>query len=380
MNITIIIDSFKGSLSSQEVANVICKSIKKINPYDKVKIIPIADGGEGTVDALSILENSEKINITTHSPSMEDVESSYLLIRKNNIVTAIIEMSSSSGICLKSQYMDHIKASSFGVGDQIKDALNNGARKFIIGLGGSATSDCGIGMLSSLGYKFFDNDNNEIYPYINNVDSISRIDFSKVDKRLKDCVFELACDVENPLTGKNGTAQIFSPQKGVTKQQIPELEKYIESFHKLTKSYFPKADKNYPGAGAAGGLGYAFKYYLNAKIYSGIDICLNLLNAEDFIKKSDLIITGEGKLDTQTSMGKTPIGIAKLAKKHNKKVIAISGVVENDIGILNSKGIDAFFPIINDCIPLEDAINRENTIKNLNRTTMQLFRLINLFN
>ena len=375
MNILVLIDSFKGSLSSLEAGEIIKKACEQ-DSSNNVTVRPVADGGEGTIDSLKDIKNAKIIKVDVHNPLMEHHTARYLSVDDK---LAIMEMSESSGLTLIKDNLDPMNATTFGVGDMIKDALDKNIREFIIGIGGSATTDGGMGMLRSLGARFYDKNGIEISNGPIGINDLEKIDLDNFDKRLKDCTFQIACDVDNPLCGEYGSARVFAPQKGATPSQVEELDKLLGKYHEITQEIIPDADSNIEGAGAAGGLGYAFKNYLNAELKPGIEIILEMLGADELIKNSDLIITGEGKMDFQTSMGKTPVGIAKLAKKYDKKVIAFCGVCDNDAVSVNERGIDAFFPILNNCISTDEAMDKKVSEENLFRCVDQVMKLINLW-
>lgn len=375
MNILVLIDSFKGSLSSLEAGEIIKKACEQ-DSSNNVTVRPVADGGEGTIDSLKDIKNAKIIKVDVHNPLMEHHTARYLSVDDK---LAIMEMSESSGLTLIKDNLDPMNATTFGVGDMIKDALDKNIREFIIGIGGSATTDGGMGMLRSLGARFYDKNGIEISNGPIGINDLEKIDLDNFDKRLKDCTFQIACDVDNPLCGEYGSARVFAPQKGATPSQVEELDKLLGKYHEITQEIIPDADSNIEGAGAAGGLGYAFKNYLNAELKPGIEIILEMLGADDLIKNSDLIITGEGKMDFQTSMGKTPVGIAKLAKKYDKKVIAFCGVCDNDAVSVNERGIDAFFPILNNCMSTDEAMDKKVSEENLFRCVDQVMKLINLW-
>lgn len=382
MNIAVLIDSFKGSLSSLEAGNIIKEAITKINKNENITVKPIADGGEGMVESLSELKGADTIKVEVKDPLLRDIEAEYIVVDNKEISEdkiAIIEMSSASGLTLIANELSPIKASTYGVGDIIIDALDRGVKKFIIGIGGSATNDVGIGMLTRLGVKFLDETNEQVHPSAYGINDLKQIDVSSLDPRIKECKFSIACDVTNPLVGKNGSAYIFGPQKGADEKQVKELNSLHIAFHEKTKEIMKYADCDYPGSGAAGGLGYAFKNYLNAELSSGIGLILKLINAEEIIKDADIVITGEGRLDHQSAYGKTPIGVAKLAKKYDKPVIAFSGVATNEANIVNDEGIDAFFPIIGEVISIDEAMDKQVASNNLSRCVEQVFRLIYKF-
>lgn len=375
MNILVLIDSFKGSLSSLEAGEIIKKACEQ-DSSNNVTVRPVADGGEGTIDSLKDIKNAKIIKVDVHNPLMEHHTARYLIVDDK---LAIMEMSESSGLTLIKDNLDPMNATTFGVGDMIKDALDKNIREFIIGIGGSATTDGGMGMLRSLGARFFDKNGIEISNGPIGIIDLETIDLDNFDERLKECTFQIACDVDNPLCGQRGSARVFAPQKGATPKQVEELDKLLGKYHEITQEIIQDADSNIEGAGAAGGLGYAFKNYLNAELKPGIEIILEMLGADDLIKNSDLIITGEGKMDFQTSMGKTPVGIAKLAKKYDKKVIAFCGVCDNDAVSVNERGIDAFFPILNNCMSTDEAMDKKVSEENLFRCVDQVMKLINLW-
>lgn len=375
MNILVLIDSFKGSLSSLEAGEIIKKACEQ-DPSNKVIVKPVADGGEGTIDSLKDIKNAKIVEVDVHNPLMEHHTARYLIVDDK---LAIMEMSESSGLTLIKDNLDPMNATTFGVGDMIKDALDKNIREFIIGIGGSATTDGGMGMLRSLGARFFDEDGIEISNGPIGIIDLETIDLDNFDARLKECTFQIACDVDNPLCGERGSARVFAPQKGATPKQVEELDKLLGKYHEVTKKVIPDANDTIEGAGAAGGLGYALKNYLNAELKPGIEIILEMLGADELIKNSDLVITGEGKMDFQTSMGKTPVGIANAAKKYNKKVIAFCGVCDNDAVSVNDRGIDAFFPILNKCMSTNEAMDKKVSEENLYRSVDQVMKLINLW-
>ena len=374
MKIVIAIDSFKGSLSSKEAGSAVEKGIKRVYPNAEIIVSPIADGGEGTVDAVISALNGEIKTLAVHDPLCRPIQAKYGIA--NNI--AFIEMASASGITLLSnEERNPLNTTTLGTGELIKDAIGQGIRDFVIGIGGSATNDGGIGMLSTLGFEFLDKDGKTVPFGAKGLEQISKIRTSNVIKELKDCTFKVACDVKNPLCGENGCSAVFGPQKGATGDMIEKMDLWLSSYAKLTKEIFPTANPDFPGAGAAGGLGFALLSYLGATLTPGIDLIIDATHLEEHIKDSDIVITGEGKLDRQSSMGKAPIGIAKLAKKYGKRVIAFAGAVTNDASVCNEHGIDAFFPVVRKPCSLEEAMSTETAKANLSDTAEQVFRIIN---
>ncbi|HBE9528636.1 TPA: glycerate kinase [Clostridioides difficile] len=375
MKILISIDSLKGSLSSIEAGNAIKKGILKVKEDAQVKILPLADGGEGTVDALVQGMNGKKETIEVTGPIAKKVDATYGLLK--NTSTAIIEIAQASGLTLvPTELRNPLYTTTYGVGEIIKEAINKGYRNFIVGIGGSATNDAGIGMLQALGFEFYDK-NNKLVGLGGKV--LNEIRHIKIENRLKEldeCKFKIACDVNNPLFGKNGAAYIYGSQKGATSEIIEELDNGLRNFSKVVKNYLSKDVANVEGAGAAGGLGFAFLAFLDSKLESGIKIILEEIKLEEELKDADFVITGEGRLDNQTAMGKAPIGVAKLAKKYGVKVIGLAGATTEDAVKCNEEGIDAYFSIVNRAMTIEESMDKATASENMTATTTQIFNLI----
>lgn len=375
MRVVVAIDSFKGSMSSLEAGEAISNGIKKAHKDAEVEIRPLADGGEGTVEALSIGMGGRLVNVDVTGPAGKSVNAVYGIVDSSK--TAIIEMSQAAGITLvRGDEKNPLYTTTFGVGELIKDAINKGCRHFVVGIGGSATNDCGIGMLQALGYEFLDKEGNQVGFGASSVRDIVSIRDENVIKELSECYFRVACDVNNPLCGELGCSAIYGPQKGATKEMVADMDGWLKNYSKIVKEKYPDADSEYPGTGAAGGLGYAFFNFTNSKLESGIKIVLDETKLEEYVKDADIVVTGEGRLDHQTVMGKAPVGVANIAKKYNKKVIAFSGSVTEDAGVCNEHGIDAFFPILRRIVTLEEAMQTDTAKKNLTDTAEQVFRLL----
>lgn len=375
MKIVISIDSLKGSLTSIEAANAIKKGILSVDNKSDVVIMPLADGGEGTVEALVQGMNGEEKVITVTGPINEKVNATYGILKETN--TAIIEMAQASGLPLvTAELRNPLNTTTYGVGEIIKEAIEKGCRNFIVGIGGSATNDCGVGMLQALGFEFYDKNDNLVGLGGKVLNQIKRIKTDNKLKELDECNFKIACDVNNPLYGENGAAYIYGPQKGATKEIVKELDKGLKNFAEVVKKDLGKDIAHIEGAGAAGGLGFGFLGFLNSKLESGIKIILDEIKLEEVVKDADLVITGEGRLDNQTAMGKAPIGVAKLAKKHGAKVIAIAGCTTPDAVKCNEEGIDAYFSIVNKAMTIDEAMKKENATQNMIETTIQIFNLI----
>jgi glycerate kinase len=372
MKILIAPDKFKGSLSAFEVADNIEKGILKVFPKAIVVKVPMADGGEGTVESLVDATGGKIIKTNVKDPLFRDIESFYGILGDGK--TAVIEMAAASGLYLLKDYeRNPMITTTYGTGQLIKDALDRGCRRFIIAIGGSATNDGGAGMATVLGVKFYDKDGREIGLGGGELSKIYSIDTSNLDERLKECEFIVACDVANPLIGENGASRVYGPQKGATKEMVEVLDKNLEHYGKLLEKYFNKKIIDVPGSGAAGGLGAGLMAFLNAQLKNGIEIIIETLKLEEKIKEADIVISGEGKIDFQTAFGKTISGIAKLCKKHNKPLIVIAGTVE-DIENLYEIGVSSIFSIVEKPMSLEDAIKNAPTL--LEKSAERIFRLI----
>lgn len=375
MKVIVAVDSFKGSLSSLEAGAIIKQGIKKAIPDAKVWVRPLADGGEGTVEALTLGMGGKLKHITVTGPLGKSVQCVYGVIEETK--TAIIEMSSAAGITLIAESdRNPLNTTTYGVGQIIKEAVFRGCRHFIIGIGGSATNDGGIGMLQALGYGMLDKNQNQVPFGAKGLKELVRITDENVFPKLRECTFQIACDVTNVLCGEQGCSAVFGPQKGATPDMIKQMDKWLARYAELTTQKYPHANANRAGTGAAGGLGFAFLSYTNAVLESGIKIVLEEIKLEQDIKSADIVVTGEGRLDGQTAFGKAPIGVAEIAKKYNKTVLAFSGCATEDAVICNQYGIDAFFPILRTIQTLEEAMDSKNAEKNLLFTAEQVFRLI----
>ena len=377
MNIVIAIDSLKGSLTSMDAGYAIAEGIKKAEPTANLTIRPLADGGEGTVEALISGMNGTLHTVMVTGPLGDPVKCDYGIIE--NSKTAIIEMSGAAGITLIPQQMRNpLHTTTYGVGEVIKDAISKGCRRFIVGIGGSATNDGGIGMLQALGFDFLNASGKQVSFGAKGLSELESISDEHVMSELKDCEFHIACDVTNTICGDHGCSAVFGPQKGATPTMIMQMDKWLSWYAALSREKFPKANPKQAGTGAAGGLGFAFLTFTNAVLESGIKLVLDETKLEDYIKDADIVITGEGCLDGQTAMGKAPVGVARLAKRYKKTVIAFAGSVTKEAIECNQQGIDAFFPILRSIITLEEAMEPETAKRNLSDTAEQVFRLIHI--
>ena len=373
MNIVIAIDSFKGSMTSKSAGEAASLGIKRVDEGITTCVIPIADGGEGTVDALVAGRNGTKRRMTVKDPLGRPIECEYGIIDSN---TAVIEMSAAAGITLlQKSELNPLYTTTYGVGEMIRDAITQGCREFIIGIGGSATNDGGIGMLQALGFGLLDKNGKQVRMGAIGLKDIVEINTENAMSELLECSFNIACDVKNPLCFENGCSAVFARQKGADDDMIKLMDIWLYDYSELVKKVFPHSDRNMEGAGAAGGLGFAFTSFLGGRLASGIELVLSKIDIEEKIKNCDLVITGEGRLDGQTVMGKAPIGVARIAKKYNKTVVALAGGVTKDATLCNQNGIDAFFPIVRGVCTLEDAMNGQNAVLNMADTAEQVYRL-----
>ncbi len=375
MKVVVAIDSLKGSLSSLEAGMAIKQGIYRAIPDAEVYVRPLADGGEGTVEALTLGMNGKPETVTVCGPLGRPVECVYGILEEKK--TAIIEMSGAAGITLVTEEeRNPMNTTTYGVGEVIKDAIRKGCRHFIVGIGGSATNDGGIGMLQALGYGFLDKNGNQISYGAKGLQDLVEITDTNVLPELSECTFRVACDVTNTLCGSQGCSAIFGPQKGATPSMIIQMDKWLGDYAKLAAEKFPKANALQAGTGAAGGMGFAFLTFTNAVLESGIKIILEETRLEDYVKDADIVVTGEGRLDCQTVMGKAPSGVANIAKKYGKLVLAFAGCVTEDAVACNAGGIDAFFPILRGVVTLQEAMSQNIAEKNMIATVEQVFRLI----
>ena len=375
MKVVVAIDSLKGSLSSIEAGMAIRDGVLAAKSDAEVIVKPLADGGEGTTDALIEGMNGKRIDLTVTGPMGTPVNAYYGYLADSH--TAVMEMASAAGITLvPAAEKNPLLATSFGVGEVMNDALQKGCRNFIIGIGGSATNDGGIGMLKALGVRFLDENGEDAGEGGQALAKVTQIDVSGLNPLLKECRIQVACDVNNPLCGENGSTYVYGPQKGVTEDMKKPLDEDMAHFAMVTSETLGNDYHDTPGAGAAGGLGFAFLSYIGATLTPGIELILDAVKLEQELPNADIVVTGEGCLDFQTAMGKAPVGVARLAKKYHAKVIAFAGSVTKEASACNKEGIDAFFPILRSVCTLDEAMDPANARANLTATVEQVFRLL----
>jgi glycerate kinase len=369
-------DSFKESMTAKEVCQAMEKGIKKAN--DKITCIhvPMADGGEGTMQSLIDATNGKIYSLKVIGPLGGEVEAMYGILGDNE--TGILEMASASGIQLiPPGKRNPLKSTTYGTGQLIKACLDHGIKKLLIGIGGSATNDGGVGAIQALGGKFLDKDGKELSFGGGELGNLDNIDLSNFDKRLENISVEVACDVSNPLCGERGASNVFGSQKGATPEMIKILDANLAHYAHIVKKQFNKDVTNIPGAGAAGGLGAGLMAFLNGTLKKGIEMVIEYTGLEEKVKDCDIVWTGEGSIDFQTQYGKTPLGVALIAKKYNKPVIALAGRVGEDIEILYEKGIDSIFGIMKGAVSLEEALSEGK--ENIERTSENIVRLMKVF-
>lgn len=363
MKIVIAPDSYKESLSALEVATAIEQGFREIFPHAHYVKLPVADGGEGTVEAMVAATQGGIIKVRVTGPLSENAEGFYGL--SGDEQSAFIEMAAASGLEMVAPSLRNpLKTTSWGTGELIRHALDAGVKHIIIGIGGSATNDGGAGMVQALGAKLLDAEDNPIGMGGGELEKLARIDISELDTRLANCRIEVACDVTNPLTGKEGASAVFGPQKGATPEMIARLDDSLAHYAKIIARDLDIDVLNLEGGGAAGGMGAALYAFCGAELRQGIEIVTDALHLDNHVADADLVITGEGRIDSQTIHGKVPVGVAKVAKRYNKPVIGIAGSLTADVGVVHEHGIDAVFSVIYTVCTLEEALkNAEENVR-----------------
>ena len=359
MKIVIAPDSYKESLSALEVATAIELGFREIWPEADYVKIPVADGGEGTVEAMVAATQGHLVHVDVTGPLGNTIQAFYGLSGDER--TAFIEMAAASGLeQVPANLRDPLKTTSWGTGELIRHALDAGVEHIIIGIGGSATNDGGAGMVQALGARLLDAQDEDIAHGAMGLESLTRIDISQLDPRLAGCRIEVACDVTNPLTGKEGASVVFGPQKGATAEMIPRLDRALTHYAQLIARDLDVNVLELAGGGAAGGMGAALYAFCGAQLRRGIEIVTDALRLDACVADADLVVTGEGRIDSQTIHGKVPVGVAKIAKRYNKPVIGIAGSLTADVGVVHQHGLDAVFSVIYTICSLDEALKNAN--------------------
>ena len=355
MKIVIAPDSFKETLSASEAANAIEAGFLEFFPNAEILKLPIADGGEGTVDVLVSATEGSYFSTNVLGPMGEFVSARWGML--GDTKTAVIEVAEACGLHLVSvEKRNPMLASSHGVGELILAAVDEGAEHIIIGLGGSSSNDGGMGFLQAIGVRFLDISGNQLRGGLSSLSSLSDIDLSYIDPRLKGISFEVACDVDNPLVGPQGASAIFASQKGADSEMIDQLEIILNHYSRVISRKFKNDVSLYPGAGAAGGIGYGFKAFLNAELKSGIKIILDKVDFNHHLLNADLVLTGEGKIDSQSDRGKAPIGVIEYAKRHKCRIFIIAGTLDSSDTLISNYGIDKAFSVVSSELSIEEAM------------------------
>ena len=376
MKIVLAIDSFKGCMTSSEAENAAKQGILRALGEADVVTVPISDGGEGLTETFIDILGMAKVSVTVSDPLGRKINASYGYDASKKL--AVMEMAAAAGLTLiDEQDRNPMNTSSYGVGEMIADAIHRGVREFIIGIGGSATNDGGTGMLQALGFEFLDSGGRMVKTCGAGLKEIKTIRTANAIKELAECRFSVLCDVNNPLCGDLGCSKVFGPQKGLGENAIELMDGWLWNYSELVRKVFPETDKDFPGAGAAGGLGFALKSFLNAELIPGMEKMMEISGLEEKIRSADLVVTGEGCLDSQSFMGKVPGAVAGAAKKYGKPVIAFAGMIKEEDMLLD-KGIDAMFPIAGNPMSMEEAMKAENAKRNMEMTVEQVFRVVGI--
>ena len=372
MKILIAIDSFKGCLTSFEAGTAVKEGILRAISDAEIVLKPVSDGGEGMTDAFMDIFDCKPVCVTVSDPLMRKINAVYGYNAGKRL--AVMEMAAAAGLpLLEESERNPMRTTTFGVGEMIKDAINRGAREFYIGIGGSATNDGGIGMLQALGFKILDSSGEAVSLCGEGLKNIAYIDASNTMPGLKDCHFNIACDVKNPLCGESGCSAVFGPQKGLMEPDIKLMDEWLEAYADVAGQIFPESDKDYPGSGAAGGLGFAFMTFLAGKLFPGFDLVMDAEGLEEEIKSADFVVTGEGCLDAQSLMGKVVGGVANVAGKYDKPVIAFAGMIKNE-DLLVGHGIAEMYSVTPESMTLSEAMKPETAKMNLATTAEQVFK------
>ncbi len=367
-------DSFKGTMSSKQICEIIKERISCHYSSAQVNIVPIADGGEGSVDCFLSAVGGKLIKCESVNPLFEKMESFYGLI--NDGKTAIIEMASCAGLPLIEDRKNPLASTTYGVGLLVKDALSKGAKEIILGLGGSATNDFGCGFACALGVRFYDKDGNDFVPVGGTLCNIEKIDVTKVDSCVKKTKFTIMCDVKNPVYGENGAAKVYAPQKGATAEQVELLDKGLRHVCEIVSKNLGKDVSNVVGGGAAGAMAGGVVAFFSASIGMGIEVVLDTVGFDDMLENADVVFTGEGRLDSQSLQGKVIQGIVNRAKKKSVPVIAVVGGVQGDISSLYEQGVNSVFTI--NQLPEDLSISKNKSEENLRKTVDNILRILKI--
>ena len=373
MNVVFALDSFKSSLTSLEAGAAAAAGLRRVDARAQTTVLPLADGGEGTAAALVTGLHGRFVPCRVRGALGDPIDASYGLLPDG---TAVIEMAAAAGIeSVSPDRRNPMHTTTYGVGQLIADAVDRGCRRFWIGIGGSATNDGGLGMLQALGYGFFDAAGRPVSPDGAGLCAVAAVSAERVPAVLRECTFRVACDVTNPLCGPNGCSAVFGPQKGADAATVAALDGAMERYAARMRTIFPSADPDVPGSGAAGGMGFALRTALRAELTPGAELVLDVTHLDDALRTADVLVTGEGRLDAQTAMGKAPAAAARRARAQGVPVIALCGCIGTGADACRAAGIDAYFPVLRRVCTEAEALDPGTAAQNLTDTAEQVFRL-----
>ncbi len=377
MKVVAAIDSFKGSMTSSEAGQAAREGVLRVVPSAQVVVMPVADGGEGTVEVLTDGLCGTYRTVTVTGPLGAPVTCRYGVLPDGK--TAVMDMAAAALTLVPDEKRNPLNTTTYGVGEMMADALTRGCRRILLGIGGSATNDGGIGMLQALGFDVVDREGEPVPLGAKGLLKLAAIRDGRVHKGLRDCEIIVACDVRNPLCGAEGCSAVFAPQKGASPDMVAEMDRWMRHYATVAKDAVPTADPEAAGAGAAGGMGFALSTFLKARLQNGIDLVLKEIGLEEALRDADVVITGEGRLDGQTAMGKAPVGVARIAKRYRLPVLAFGGGVTAEAASCHDAGIDALFPIVRGVCTLSEAMDNQAAQQHMTAAVEEAFRLLAAF-
>jgi len=377
MKVVAAIDSFKGSMTSSEAGQAAREGVLRVFPSAQVVVMPVADGGEGTVEVLTDGLCGTYRTVTVTGPLGAPVTCRYGVLPDGK--TAVMDMAAAALTLVPDEKRNPLNTTTYGVGEMMADALTRGCRRILLGIGGSATNDGGIGMLQALGFDVVDREGDPVPLGAKGLLKLAAIRDGRVHKGLRDCEIIVACDVRNPLCGAEGCSAVFAPQKGASPDMVAEMDRWMRHYATVAKDAVPTADPEAAGAGAAGGMGFALSTFLKARLQNGIDLVLKEIGLEEALRDADVVITGEGRLDGQTAMGKAPVGVARIAKRYRLPVLAFGGGVTAEAASCHDAGIDALLPIVRGVCTLSEAMDNQAAQQHMTAAVEEAFRLLAAF-
>jgi len=383
LKVVVAPDSFKGSLTAKEVAESLARGLRRVWPDARIELLPLSDGGDGWVESMVSAAGGSFVDVSVRGPLEDEVEAGYGIIDVEGVTTAVIEMATASGLSLISEdRRDPRRTTTYGTGELIRDALDRGARRLLVGIGGSATNDGGAGMASALGARFTDASGDELASGGGALAALDRVDLSDLDDRLADAEIVVASDVDNPLLGDDGASAVYGPQKGAGPDAVRELDEALCRFADVVENTVGREIRERPGAGAAGGLGFGMMAFCEATLQSGVELALDTLGADGVLDGAVLVLTAEGRLDPQTLSGKVPVGVARRAKGYGIPVVAVGGAVEameeSTLQRFRDEGIVVIFSSVEGAASAEDLMDPDGTRRRLERAGERVARLVDI--